>query len=332
MNYRSIADLNATLLANMHRLPAPPDLIVGVPRSGLLAANLLALAANLPLTDIDSYVEGRVYGTGSTKQPAGRPRAPGARRRVLVLDDSINSGAAMSEARAKVAAAGSDDEVTFAAVYGSDREHPEADLVFEWVPLPRMFQWNVMHHKFLAQACVDIDGVLCLDPVEEENDDGPAYLAFLREAKPLYGPTRRIGTLVTSRLEKYRAETEAWLAANGIAYDELVMLDLPDKATRQRLGVHGSFKAEHYRKSDAIIFIESEARQAEHIARLSGKPVLCLETHRLVTPELADVISRMRHEPARNGKLALKMLARSVLGQDRYEKLRRRVVPANEHI
>lgn len=31
-------------------------------------------------------------------------------------------------------------------------------------------------------------------------DDGPAYEKFLSEALPLFGPTRKIGWLVTSRL------------------------------------------------------------------------------------------------------------------------------------
>lgn len=206
-------------------------------------------------------------------------------RKVLVIDDSVSGGAAMREARSRVEAAGIKADFIFAAVFGLLPQHEETDVVLEVVPHPRMFQWNFMHHKFLAQCCVDIDGVLCLDPTEAENDDGPAYEKFLSEALPLFGPTRKIGWLVTSRLEKYRALTEAWLAKHGIAYDRLIMLDLPSKAERQRLGVHGSFKADFYRKSDAILFIESEHQQALKIAKLSGKPVLCVETHLVTYPD-----------------------------------------------
>lgn len=319
MQYRSIADMNEAILKNLHRLPPDIDLVVGIPRSGLLAANLLSLAVNIPLSDIDSYVEGRSYATGVTKL------APGAaRRRVLVLDDSIHGGTAMAGARAKIEAAGIEAEHVFAAVYGIKPQHPEADLVFEVVPQPRMFQWNFMHHKWLAQSCVDIDGVLCLDPTEAENDDGAAYLAFLTNARPLYSTKRRIGALVTSRLEKYRPETEAWLAARGIAYDRLVMLDLPSKAERQRLGAHGSFKAEYYRRSDAMLFIESENSQALRIAQLSGKPVLCLETHRLITPDLASVLAQVPQlRSFGEGKDVVKRVARTVLGPTRYAALKK---------
>jgi uncharacterized HAD superfamily protein/hypoxanthine phosphoribosyltransferase len=319
MNYRSIRDLNTAIVQNMHRLPRDLDLIVGVPRSGLLAANLFALLGNVHLTDLDSYLDGRVYSAGTTKTHSLRQAGLGSRR-VLVLDDSINSGASMQTVRERVAAAGLGDRVIFAAVFGNNAHHPECDLVLEVVPQPRIFQWNFMHHVALAHACVDIDGVLCHDPAEAENDDGTAYVEFLTSARPLYAMTRPIGALVTSRLEKYRPQTEAWLSRMGVRYRELVMLDLPSKAERQRMGVHGSFKAEFYRQSPFDLFIESENGQAQTIARLSGKPVLCLETHTLVEPSAAAVMSSLLSPDAPpQGVKAVKRLARSLLGSGRYD-------------
>ena len=74
--------------------------------------------------------------------------------------------------------------VTFLAVYGPRATHPDADLVLEVVPHPRVFEWNVMHHRVLENSCVDIDGTLCHDPTSEENDDGERYDAFLAPARP----------------------------------------------------------------------------------------------------------------------------------------------------
>ena len=244
MQYRSVTDMNATIARNLHRLPGDIDLVVGIPRSGILAANLVSLTANIQMTDLDSFVAGKVFSSGITKRSAALGRSMSEMRRILVIDDSINGGSAMREARVKAAASGIDRErLIFAAVYGSYERYEETDFVFEVVPQPRLFQWNLMHHKFLEQSCVDIDGVLCFDPSDDENDDGAAYLRFLADARPLHVPTRRIGALVTSRLEKYRPQTEAWLAARGIEYDELVMLDLPSKEERQRLAAHGRFKS-----------------------------------------------------------------------------------------
>jgi uncharacterized HAD superfamily protein/adenine/guanine phosphoribosyltransferase-like PRPP-binding protein len=336
MHYRSISNMNDAIVRNLHRLPRDIDLVVGVPRSGILAATLLSLTANIPMTDLDSFIAGKIYSSGVTKRRAALDRQASEMRKILVIDDSVSGGAAMQDARNRIEASGIKAHFTFAAVFGLNAQHKETDIVLEVVPHPRMFQWNFMHHKFLEQCCVDIDGVLCLDPTEAENDDGPAYEKFLGEALPLYGPTRKIGWLVTSRLEKYRRHTEAWLQKHDVKYDKLIMLDLPSKAERRRLGVHGSFKADFYRKSDAMLFIESEHQQAIKIARLSGKPVLCVETHLVTYPDALSLpalgqaarnfpgnLKQMNSQEGR--KTAIKTVARTLLGERGYETLKSRV-------
>jgi uncharacterized HAD superfamily protein len=68
-------------------------------------------------------------------------------------------------------------------------------------------------------------------------------------------------------LEKYRKETETWLAANNIKYNDLVMLDLPNMEARQRANNHGDHKAKHLAKP-YVLFIESEYNQAVEINRI----------------------------------------------------------------
>lgn len=53
MDYRSVGDLNGILAKSVHKVPEDVDLIVGVPRSGMLAGTLLALHTNRQLTDVD---------------------------------------------------------------------------------------------------------------------------------------------------------------------------------------------------------------------------------------------------------------------------------------
>nr|WP_111300731.1 phosphoribosyltransferase family protein [Paracoccus saliphilus] len=336
MNYRSLADLNDSIVRNLHRLPRDIDLVVGIPRSGLLAANLLSLVANIPLTDLDSFLDGRLYTSGTTKRSARLKRGLGDMRRILILDDSINSGEALTRARERVEAAGVQGNFIFAAVYGAKVQHPEADFIFERVKHPRMFQWNFMHHGILERSCVDIDGVLCLDPTEAENDDGEAYRRFLDEALPLHVTSQRVGWLVTSRLEKYRAQTESWLKRQGIEYGELVMLDLPSKAERQRLNAHGGFKGEFYRNCDATLFIESEEAQAIKIAQISGKPVLCVETHHVYMPDALSPTAlrqQMRNLPhrlregSRDTGARWKGIAREMMGENAYQTLKNLVRP-----
>ena len=64
INYRSIATLNRDVFAWVQKLPRDIELIVGVPRSGLLVASLLSLYMNVPLTDAEGFLEGRVIQAG----------------------------------------------------------------------------------------------------------------------------------------------------------------------------------------------------------------------------------------------------------------------------
>ena len=173
--------------------------------------------------------------------------------------------------------------VKYCVIYAVPLQINSVDYFFEIVDYPRFFQWNIMNHSILQKTCMDIDGVLCADPTPEENDDGEKYRHFLLNAPPLFIPKVTIGTLVTSRLEKYRPETEAWLRKNHVKYNKLVMLDLPDMAARQRANCHASFKAKEYGSStDYMLFVESSMPQAVEINRLTKKPVLCTETFRMI--------------------------------------------------
>jgi uncharacterized HAD superfamily protein len=165
--------------------------------------------------------------------------------------------------------------------------------------MPRIFEWNLMHHSELQSACLDIDGVLCLNPTEEENDDGEKYLRFLREATPLWLPTVPVGCLVTSRLQKYRIETEQWLARHGVKYAELVMLNMESAEERRRTGCHGRFKGEVYRSKKSQFFIESDARQAHEIAQLAAKPVFCIADRQVYLPSSRSVVKDLvRRSPS----------------------------------
>jgi len=284
MNYRSIADLNKAIKSWIPELPSELDLIVGIPRSGLLAASLLSLYLDLPLTDVDGLCEGRILAVGRRYGGERISDLWQRKLKVLVVDDSINSGTEMRKVKARIEKAGLPHEIYYAAVYASPEGHRYVDYWYEIVDTPRVFEWNVMHHHILLNSCVDIDGVLCRDPKPDENDDGERYLKFLTTVKPLIVPTKPIGWLVTCRLEKYRKVTEEWLQRYGIQYNQLIMMDLPDKETRIALGAHAEFKAQVYKAVDAVLFIESSYSQAQVIARLAGKPVLCIETGQMINP------------------------------------------------
>ena len=291
MNFRNISQLSDQLLDWSKRLPRDIDVVVGIPRSGLLAANLFALYRNIALAELDGFLEGRCLSSGSTRRNllntasgTSSPYFLERPRKVLVLDDSARSGKTLREARRRIAASlMSFHDVHFAAVYATADTLHDLDFYCELLEPPRVFEWNIFNHHILEESCVDLDGVLCHDPTPEDNDDGPNYLEFISNARPLVTTSYRIGYIVTSRLERYRKETECWLKENAITYKELIMLDYPDGNTSRQLNTHSAHKARFYKKTRAKLFIESDIRQAVEIVSLSKKDVLCTDSMQLIS-------------------------------------------------
>ncbi len=53
MNYKGFDDLSRDIKKNLYKIPKNISWVVGIPRSGLLAVNLISLFINRPLTDLD---------------------------------------------------------------------------------------------------------------------------------------------------------------------------------------------------------------------------------------------------------------------------------------
>lgn len=278
--YRSVSDLNNLIVSNLSKFPHNTDLIVGIPRSGMLPANLLALYLNRPYTDIDSFIEGKIYGYGER----GKNIDFGAIQNVLVVDDSIDQGGALKKAKHKLACLETKYSIKYAAIIASDFGKNLVDVYCAVIPETRFFQWNLFHHAYLLnKCCFDIDGVLCEDPVID--DDGPLYCEYISNATPKYIPTVTIDTLVTCRLEKYREITEIWLKKQNISYRKLIMLNMKTREERRAWNKHGEYKGNVFKSSGNILFIESSLEQARIIAKVAKKPVFCTENFSLISPD-----------------------------------------------
>lgn len=297
MNYKSLADISNDIRNNLYKVPRETELVVGIPRSGMLAASNIAMNLNINFCDINTLILDTELHHGQTRNiKHAHIRRPSNAKHILIVDDSIDSGSSLAKIKAMISSAKIEQRITYGAIYATNTGAEKVDLYFEIVAQPRIFEWNIMHRELLSECCVDIDGVLCLDPTREENDDGGRYINFLKNAKPLVIPSYPIGHLVTSRLEKYRIETEYWLDKQGVRYNHLHMLDLPDAITRQKLGCHAEFKASTFKKlKDTLLFIESEPLQAQQIAQLSGKHALSFSTQEMYKPGITYASVKNKH-------------------------------------
>ena len=270
MKFISYKQLTKDVIDWAQQLDQDYDAVIGIPRSGMLVASILALHWNIKLGDLGGFVVGAFFNGGHRDQVKTV-------KKVLMVDDSINTGKSIS--KAKKLCRGSSFEIHYGAPYV--KGNMQAWLHYQVVSLPRIFEWNVFNHYWLRRACVDIDGVLCRDPSKEENDDGARYRNFISSANPRYTPRVKILSLVTNRLEKFRSETEAWLKQHGIQYESLHMIDLPTAEERRSKGVHIIHKASVYKDEKYSLFIESSERQSIGIAQATNKPVLCTDLMRM---------------------------------------------------
>lgn len=307
MRYVTINELSQMIRKNLWKIPHDVDLVVGIPRSGLMAANMVALYLNKRLSDIDSFIDGRIFHIGSSRahMMVNTPI-----RKVLVVDDSIMTGTSLENAKQKLMPLADSHEFIYFAPIVSTEGSQRVDAYAEIIDDVRIFEWNLFHHGLLEDACIDLDGVLCVDPPID--DDGEQYIDYIRNATPLFIPTATVGTIVTCRLEKYRPQTESWLKKNNIKYHNLVMLDMPSRDARIKWGKHGEYKADYYSKHKGNIFIESSLQQATTIARLSHKDVICIETNTLIKDDRQSLYSRIKRKVKRKAPHTFQTIKRAL--------------------
>lgn len=290
MKFVTLAELAGTIRKNVHKIPHDVDFVIGVPRSGVIAAGIIAEFLNAPLIDVDSFAKFGALPTGGRRSRFHR-RSVTERSRVLVVDDTIFHGWSLRETKNKLApfARKFGYEFVYLAVF---LEGPN-DGVDIWLEDLRrytdgyttfvLYEWNIFHHvpKLMGECIYDIDGVLCLDPPDERS--GRPYLDYLPNAVPLFTPTVKVGELVTYRLEKYRDLTEWWLRNQGVTYGALTMFPAKSYDERAEMGISpAAFKADIYRlRPWAKLFVESDDRQAREIHAITRRPVYSVETNKM---------------------------------------------------
>ncbi|WP_165066669.1 glycosyltransferase [Desulfovibrio sp. ZJ200] len=249
--------------------------VVGIPRSGMIPAYIIGNFLNIPVYSINEFVC-KIKNTLTGRNIETR------KGKIMVIDDSILSGKSIEKAKNMLLQYNLHEDYVYSAVYATQKSKLLVDFYFDETTMPRIFEWNYLNHPHCIHWAFDIDGVLCVDPTEEENDDGDNYINFLINAKPLFIPNYTIGAIITSRLEKYRPQTEAWLMNNNVKYNHLIMLNLPSKKERIIQNAHAKIKWEHYKyRDDLCLFVESEEKQAMEIAKNSGKAVICTQNNML---------------------------------------------------
>lgn len=257
-------------------LPGDLDAVAGVTRSGMVPATIVAMQRHLPLYEINPDIGLKKIGNGW--RLGEQNQSP---QKFAIIDDTTATGKAMRMLRARVLRS-VDSEFVLAAVYASYESSHGVDYFTRHASLPHYLEWNFFNSIHSKNTAFDFDGVICEECPHDCDDDGPKYLEWLTNAKPLHLPRKYPARLiVTARLEKYRAATLAWLARHNVQVETLVMGQWESLGVRREDYDAGRYKGGQYKRSMCDLFVESCPIQSEAIAAASGKRVICPSVGRI---------------------------------------------------
>jgi len=271
--YIRTADLIADTLALVPFLPNDVSEVIGIARSGMIPASLLATHLHLPLYSLD--LKGGVTHCGHGSRLDGTELQTGKRRRgkVLLVDDTIASSRSMTRAMEVLRDERRGSRVRRAVVYSTKKHAEKAHLVAGLLPTPHWLEWNFSNCGLAKWMAFDLDGVI--------HGHG---------GRPMFLPRRTpLAAIVTARLEGSKQEgrkrTEEWLARWGVQYNTLIMGPWETTEEREKRGIVAVWKGEVYKSlRDIELFVESEPGLAYAIARISGKHTLCPRTGEVFEP------------------------------------------------
>lgn len=272
------ADLAEHTLRLVPQLPPDAAGIVGVPRSGMLPAGILATATQLPLYYLDRKAGPVPMPGGGRETMLRRNTGP-----LVVVDDTTWMGQSMRRARKLMGRI----PAIYAAVY--PRDPRDVDVYAVHHPGSHILEWNIFNNgplagspsfpEFAGGAACDFDGVLCEEPIVSDHQDLPAFLRWLSAARPLYLPRQVPVPLVISfRLEAWRDATQAWLDRWGVRVREMVLHPAASVQDRDRLYDVARHKGQTFARSRCSVMFESDPKQCQIIHATSGKHVICPRT------------------------------------------------------
>jgi len=265
--------------------------IIGVARSGVFPASLIALFANSPLY---SYEQNN--GTITNLRGGGRTnimfneQEKRYSKNIYIVDDSAYSGRSMRIAKSRIQRQFPDKNIISMVLYAGSNAY-ESGLIDYAARITdeHWFEWNMFSSPVSKGVCIDFDGILCRDFMPWEDDDGEVYLQTLKNMKlgSIRPQNRWTVDIITARLDKWREPTEEWLKKNNISYNNLFMGPWNNISERFNVNI-GKWKADIYKDLSKTLFVESDLTQALEIYKHTGKDVLHYESGRVFSCSLPN--------------------------------------------
>lgn len=238
------------------QIPRDIDLVVGIPRQGLICANIIALQLGVPLSTPENFMRNETW----ISEHAEKRKI----KKALIIEDSIASGTSITHYKKLLEQKFPKIKWYTGATYSYYSKINLLDYYYRKVK-PNMFETSLIHINIGKLGC-DIDGVLCIDP--PISIPKSQLKAYYQKAKPWIIPNYTIECIVTGRDKKYKKVTEKWLKKHKVKYKYLIMNN------NQK---HHSIKVDAIRKYNLRWFWESNIAIAQRIKLETGVKVLCID-------------------------------------------------------
>lgn len=278
MNFKTYADLINDIKKNLFLIKSKDfDLVVGIPRSGMVPAYMISLELNIDCTSLPSFLKNVELTRGKTRNSRYNLSYAWDASKILLVDDSIASGGSLQSSMEKIPPE-LKSKITTLAIYSSIKKRTDVDFYFSYVPNQRIFEWNIFHHPGLSLSCLDIDDLLIDLPKGFYSYNDEQQGNYFKSVIPNIFPSLKLHTLITNLGEKHKIHLEDFLQRNKILYHQIIFLDK----------VAGSYydKAKYYKNNKLILFLTKDSIQSQNICNISAKPVYSLMDNKIYNPAL----------------------------------------------
>lgn len=265
-------------LSIVNRLPKIKG-ILGIPRSGMIPASILAVVMSVPLYSLS---DGNLLLLNSAEKNGGsrmsRYKSPTENLPILVIDDTSFTGVSINNIKNHLKNEYPDQNFLYTTVYSEplniERNENLLNIVNIELKEPHILEWNFFDAYTIQSGMFDLDGVFCPDCTAEIDSDEKKYIDWILNIEPFKNRIPKLFhpmAICTGRLEKYRTYTEAWLKKHNIQYGKLLMWQ-GTKEERDKNGRHKENVSEYkcdawknytgkfYIDKDNIKYFESKPR------------------------------------------------------------------------
>lgn len=261
----SLTDLSRDSARLAAMVSGKVDCIIGVARSGLAPATIVAMMLHLPLFVLRESEKDIVDAGHGWRLKTKQFKSP------LVIDDTSCSGTSL--AKVKQVVKDSQIDAQSAVVYYDTQSSEKVDYFVKVLPRPHVLEWNIGNSVYASQMLWDMDGVICEDCPNYISDD-EHYANWLDVAKPKCLPLRSKIRIATGRREMWRPQTERWLAKHGVQAE--LLMHPNGERTGQSVIDHKANAVLRY-AIGPVAMLESDRRQALKIQEQTGKRVWYVE-------------------------------------------------------